>query len=299
MSIEDFVKLNINKINQSISSFKDINANQYIDVQIKKYLQDKLSKDLQNKDLERLLFEELKSHKFVKAKIIDIANKFVLYKPHLEKYFQAVVFKNIFLKVDVDNLANKTVEFINDQPNIDDLEIKFIKSNLKNLTAKCLYLVSQGGFTSDLQHTDYGLRVANEGDSSQFFFIARAMLAGFNCSNVDVRSSRYDAIVDFNSRLIRIQVKGITAGSNISFYDRDRGGQGIDHTHDRNKGQRITSADCDIYVAVDKQVGTCYLIPMSYADSLEDSKAKAVKLNDVSEYLENWNTIIEVALSGK
>jgi hypothetical protein len=38
---------------------------------------------------------------------------------------------------------------------------------------------------------------------------------------------------------------------------------------------------------------------MSYADSLEDSKAKAVKLNDVSEYLENWNTIIEVALSGK
>jgi hypothetical protein len=141
------------------------------------------------------------------------------------------------------------------------------------------------------------LRVANEGDSAQFFFVARAMLAGFNCSNVDVRSSRYDAIVDFNSKLIKIQVKGITAGSNISFFDRDRGGQGIDHTHERNRGQRITKDDCDIYVAVDKQVGTCYLIPMTYADSLEENKAKSVKLADVERYLERWQTIIDVANS--
>jgi len=116
-----------------------------------------------------------------------------------------------------------------------------------------------------------------------------------NCSNVDVRSSRYDAIVDFNSKLIRIQVKGITGGSKISFFDRDRGGQGIDHTHERNRGQRITKDDCDIYVAVDKQVGTCYIIPMTYADALDEEKAKSVKLSDVSDYLERWQTIIDVA----
>lgn len=295
MTIEDFVRLNIYKINTSISSFKDANTNEYIDVDIKNYLQEKLSKDLQSKTTEHQLLSELKSHNFVKAKIVDIANKFVLYKPHLEKYFQATVFKNVFSKVSIEDLANKTVEFINSEPSADELEIKFIKSNLKNLVSKCLYVASQGGFTADLQNTDYGLRVANEGDSAQFFFIARAMLAGFNCSNVDVRSSRYDAIVDFNSKLIRIQVKGIAAGSNISFFDRDRGGQGIDHTHERNRGQRITSKDCDIYVAVDKQVGTCYLIPMTYADGLTADEAKNVKLSDISTYLERWQTIIEVA----
>jgi hypothetical protein len=295
MTIEDFVKLNIYKINTSISSFKDANANEYIDVDIKNYLQEKLSKDLQSNATEYQLLNELKSHNFVKTKIVDIANKFVLYKPHLEKYFQATVFKNVFAKVPIEDLANKTVEFINAEPNVDELEIKFIKSNLKSLVSKCLYVASQGGFTADLQYTDYGLRVANEGDSAQFFFIARAMLAGFNCSNVDVRSSRYDAIVDFNSKLIRIQVKGITAGSNISFFDRDRGGQGIDHTHERNRGQRITSKDCDIYVAVDKQVGTCYLIPMTYADALTADDAKNVKLSDIANYLERWQTIIDVA----
>jgi hypothetical protein len=93
---------------------------------------------------------------------------------------------------------------------------------------------------------------ANAGDSAEFIFVARAILAGFNCSSVDVRSSRYDAIIDYNKKLLRVQIKGISTGNSISFKDRDRGGQGIDHTHERNLGQRITSVDCDIYVAVDK-----------------------------------------------
>lgn len=75
--------------------------------------------------------------------------------------------------------------------------------------------------------------------------------AGFNASSVDVRSSRYDAIVDYNGTLLRIQIKGITGGL-ISFKDRDRGGQGIDYKHQSNQGKRITSKDCDIYAAVDK-----------------------------------------------
>lgn len=139
---------------------------------------------------------------------------------------------------------------------------------------------------------------ANAGDSAQFLFIARAILAGFNASNVDVRSSRYDAIVDYENILLRIQVKGISSG-NISFKDRDRGGQGIDHKHDRNKGKRITGKDCDIYVAVDKQVGICYIVPMSYADTLSDSECINVNLKQLEKYKENWGIIKEVAQSKK
>jgi hypothetical protein len=114
---------------------------------------------------------------------------------------------------------------------------------------------------------------------------------------VDVRSSRYDAIIDYNSILLRIQIKGISSNNIISFFDRDRGGQGIDHNHKRNKGKRITSKDCDIYVAVDKQVGICYIIPMSFADNLDDNKAVNIKLDDLLVYLENWEIIKNLANS--
>ena len=126
-------------------------------------------------------------------------------------------------------------------------------------------------------------------------FLARAILAGYNCSNVDVRSSRYDAVIDYNGKLLRIQIKGVSSDA-ISFKDRDRGGQGIDHTHERNKGERITSKDCDIYVAVDKDVGLCYIIPMKdKIDPMKFEDIKRIKLSDLDEFRENWTVINEVA----
>jgi hypothetical protein len=150
------------------------------------------------------------------------------------------------------------------------------------------------GFSTNINNIDSGVMTANAGDSAEFIFVARAILAGFNCSSVDVRSSRYDAIIDYNDKLLRVQIKGISSGNNISFKDRDRGGQGIDHTHERNIGKRITSKDCDIYVAVDKQVGICYIIPMSWADSLDEDNCKNVKLSEVSIFKENWDVIKEL-----
>lgn len=173
-------------------------------------------------------------------------------------------------------------------------EFKFIKTDLKKIIEKSLYIAMTNGFSSNINQIESGVMTANAGDSAEFIFVARAILAGFNCSSVDVRSSRYDAIIDFNDKLLRVQIKGISSGNNISFKDRDRGGQGIDHKHERNVGQRITSKDCDIYVAVDKQVGICYIIPMSWADKLDEDKCKTVKLSDVVNYKENWNIIKEM-----
>ena len=147
------------------------------------------------------------------------------------------------------------------------------------------------GFPVNINNIESGVMTSNAGDSTEFIFVARAILAGFNCSSVDVRSSRYDAIIDYNDKLLRVQIKGISSGNSISFKDRDRGGKGIDHTHENNIGQRITSKDCDVYVAVDKQVGICYIIPMTWADSLTLEECKNVKLVDISHYKENWDII--------
>jgi hypothetical protein len=296
MELSEFIKQNIALINKKITTFKEGKEGsdyEYNDVEIKNYLQDNFRIAISQQSTRDELINELSNNKYVKSKIEEIANKYFLYKPHLEKFYYSTIFNKVFNVADLNELTELAISRIESNPNINQLEVKFIERDLKNIINKSLFLASMNGFSSDLQNSEMGLRVANEGDSAQFLFIARAILAGFNCSNVDVRSSRYDAIIDVDAKLIRIQIKGITSSNNISFFDRDRGGQGIDHTHERNRGKRITSKDCDIYVAVDKQVGICYIIPMKYADSLNDEKAKNIKLSEVKEFLENWDVILD------
>ncbi|MBQ2665085.1 MAG: hypothetical protein IJG16_13195 [Clostridia bacterium] len=169
----------------------------------------------------------------------------------------------------------------------------FLKTTVTGITKKSLRLILQNGFSSNLNNIESGVMTANEGDSAQFLFLSKAILAGFNCSNVDVRSSRYDAVIDFKNKIFRVQIKGIS-GSTVSFKDRDRGGEGIDTHNARNIGKRITSDDCDIFAAVDKQVGLCYIIPMKDIDPWDDEQIKNVNVKELEHYLENWGIIREL-----
>lgn len=237
--------------------------------------------------------DELKNNNYKKNSIKSIATKYDLSEAELKRYYQTRFFNNIAQVVNLDILSKINIDEIENTLKDETLknEFKFIKTDLKKIIEKSLYIAMTNGFSTNINQIESGIMTANAGDSAEFIFVARAILAGFNCSSVDVRSSRYDAIIDYNDKLLRVQIKGISSGNNISFKDRDRGGKGIDHTHERNIGQRITSKDCDIYVAVDKQVGICYIIPMSWADTLDNDKCKNVKLNEISQYKENWNII--------
>ena len=245
--------------------------------------------------------DELKKVNYSKNKINQIATKFGLKDSELKQYYQTRFFKNIADVVDLEVLSQTNLEEIEKLLDTENLknEFKFIKTDLKKIIEKSLYIAMTNGFSNNINHINSGIMTANAGDSAEFIFVARAILAGFNCSSVDVRSSRYDAIIDFNDKLLRVQIKGISSGNNISFKDRDRGGQGIDHKHESNIGKRITSKDCDIYVAVDKQVGICYIIPMEWADKLSDEKCKNIKLAEVLEYKENWNIIKDMTSTNK
>ncbi|MBU5213071.1 group I intron-associated PD-(D/E)XK endonuclease [Heyndrickxia oleronia] len=285
--MELFVNKNIVEINDSINSFGN---KKY---EIKAYLQEKFLTDIQDDAIKQDLIERFKNVNYVKARIKDIANELVYYNKDLEKFYDAFLYNQFISEIDTDVLVAALDRAVSN--NIKSPEAyRFIKSHFKKLSEKFLLLIQRGGFQANLMNLNEGVMVANSGDSAQFMFISRAILAGFNTSNVDVRSSRYDAIIDYERTLLRVQVKGISSNV-ISFKDRDRGGQGIDHTHERNRGQIITSEDCDIYVAVDKQCGLCYIIPMYQIDSLPDNEKVSVRVNDLSKYLENWNIIKEVA----
>lgn len=246
---------------------------------------------------ENELIQELINKNYNKGMIKEIAIKFALTQAELKRFYSMKFFFEIAEDIDLKELSRNNIEFI--ESKVSEAKKKkfaFIKTELKHIIEKSMYIATTNGFPVNINNINSGVMTANAGDSAEFIFVARAILAGFNCSSVDVRSSRYDAIIDYNNRLLRVQIKGISTGNNISFKDRDRGGEGVDHTHASNIGQRITSIDCDIYVAVDKQVGICYIIPMSWADTLDENEYKNVKISTIIAYKENWNVIKETII---
>lgn len=245
-------------------------------------------------DFKQELVRKFRDLEFKKSKIVDIANEHFISKSDLQSFYDDFLQRSLINDIDREAFVANSVQFIKD--NVADVNhFNYTKTSLKKIVDKQYDFIFSNGFPVNIQNINTGVMTANAGDSAQFLFLARAILAGYNCSNVDVRSSRYDAVVDFNNVLLRLQIKGVSSSNSISFKDRDRGGQGIDHTHERNRGQRITANDCDIYVAVDKEVGICYLIPMSYVDLLPENEITSINLSTLGRYKENWNVISDVA----
>lgn len=261
---------------------------------LKSYMKGYFIYRLNDVGFQQELLRDFRVEKFKKVKIKDIANKYLIAKSDLESFYDDYLQQTLADEVNKEDFINSSLDFI--QKSVKDANhFVYTKTALRKILEKQYDFIFSNGFPTNILNINTGIMTANAGDSAQFLFLARAILAGYNCSNVDVRSSRYDAVVDFNNVLLRLQIKGVSSGNSISFKDRDRGGQGIDHKHERNKGQRITSADCDIYVAVDKEVGICYLIPMYFVDGLPEDQITSINLSTLQHYKENWNIISEVA----
>ena len=286
--MESFILNNIKNINENIEFVK---KSGYSKTEVKAYLKEKFDREIEGNGKE--LLEKFIVEGLVRSRIKDIANEYVYYKTDLVKFYDKSIYKKFsdavnwkIIKADVEASIKKQ---------LNEKEYKFIYKDMNKLITKVLVLLKSGGFQKNLFNINSGIKEANEGDSSQFQFISRAILAGFNCSNVDVRSSKYDSIIDYKGTLLKVQVKGIS-DSNISFKERDRGGQGIDYRHESNKGKIITSSDCDIYVAVDKQCGLCYIIPMMDIDEMRKIDKKDNRsIEELYKYLENWDMIENTA----
>ncbi len=290
-----YIEQNIKEINQANFNLNKEGITLFGSItNLKTFLKGYFITRLNETEFHNKLIKDFSERNFVKAKIIEIADQYFIAKSDLQSFYDEALQSSLIDEIDKEEFINNSLSFI--QKNISNQhQFGYTKTSLRKILEKQYDFIFSNGFPTNLLNINTGIMTANAGDSAQFLFLARAILAGYNCSNVDVRSSRYDAVVDFNNVLLRLQIKGVSSSNAISFKDRDRGGQGIDHTHITNKGKRITSADCDIYVAVDKEIGICYLIPMSYVDNLEEHEITSINLNTLKQYKENWNIIAEVA----
>ncbi len=261
---------------------EDLNYNFY-STHIKNYLHKKLMRALRkDATLKNRLWEEFKNVAFEDNAIKNIAIKKKFYHGDLRKLFRRITFERLTqTDISVDQIASPIIDRIADE------EKEYCKSKLLPILEKTLYLALQGGFAENLTDINPGVMKSNAGDGAEFIFVGRAILAGYNCSQVDVRTSSYDAIIDVRGMIYRVQIKGFS-GESLSFETQTRGGQGVDSKHDSNKSKRITSNDCDLYVAVDKRTGICYIIPTA---KIDEWNVSSKKVNDIEEYRENWNAI--------
>jgi len=310
--LEAFVQDNISEINNDIKQFtykelkkvlSDDQTRKITETEIVPYLSNKFVSYLKENTLTfNQALHDITENTIpdIKNALKEIANSEILLYKDVKSYYENNILQNIQKTTLENKVFSKTIferllryNKHTSTPN-SKTELLYIKNPLKKLLDKSLYIGLANGFTRDMTNINTGTKTANEGDSAQFLFLARAILAGFNCSNVDVRSSRYDAIIDYNNHLLRVQIKGIS-GTSIILKDRDRGGAGIDPSIPRNQGRFISSKDSDIYVAIDKQFGICYLIPTSTIDCFILKGKITVPIKSLNEYQENWNIISIVA----
>lgn len=293
---EKFFEQNISVINSEESGENEGIGKFKYTIPNSKQIEERLGARL----LREIDFDELleKKRQDENINFIEVANEKKLYYKQLERIMRYKVHLSVFERLDTNVFKALLSERLLEEAT--QSEKDFLDKEVAEFCDKLVTFIGMQGFRTNMLNINSGVMTANAGDAAQFLFIARAIMLGFNCSNVDVRSSRYDAVIDYEGVILKIQIKGIS-DEVVKFKDRDRGGNGNDHNNISNIGKYISSEECDLYVTVDKQFGICYIIPVEeYIEPLDRAtKRNGVKLSELSQFKENWNIIISLAQKKK
>ena len=133
------------------------------------------------------------------------------------------------------------------------------------------------------------------GAADENIFIGKASKAGFFCVFKVWRDMPYDAVLDYDNILYRVEVKGSSTGT----YDLTRGGRsGAQiNRNAENRTRRITRDDCDFVVCVDSNNGDCFILPV---DILDITNRQSFKTGALEPFKEKWKLFIydEYRLTG-
>ena len=284
--MDDFLERNLFTINgKSSKYFDDYKKKIPNNRQIEEYLGKKLLKT--NIDI---YVEEAYKKGLDPKRLEEIANSLGVFKNHLDTYIKQKVYSKIVSQINLKDQLQKILFEDNENNNLE-----FIKKEYEPFLNKISKIIEMGGFGYNKLFINSGKMTANAGDAGQFLFISRAILLGYNCSNVDVRSSRYDAVIDYDNILLKIQVKSFSDDT-ISYKDRDRGGNDTDSSGLTSRGSIIDDSEVNLYVAVDKQTGLCYIIPMSHIKEKINDFIYTENINKLEKYKENWDEIQRTAI---
>ncbi len=299
MSIEKRVQNTIEEFNDNQTAFFNkilaehpSEKKKEIKYDYKRQLDQNFRKFMDDKEKKDLAIKRLKDHKFLKKEQTVIANQFFVRTSNIEKFFLNVFFHQLYTKSKSENslLEKKILEIIQETFFDDTAEFKFLENQLKKNISLFSPFILNGGNNQNFSLLEIGINTSNQGDGAEHIFVAKAMIAGFNASKVDVGSSGYDAIIEGKDEsLLKVQVKSFTT-DNFSRKGRDRGGEGIDSSNRSNIGKLVSSRNCDIFVAVNKKNSELFIFSKKEIDCLPETN---IKRKDYMKNWENWEKINE------
>ncbi len=125
------------------------------------------------------------------------------------------------------------------------------------------------------------------GAADENIFIGKASKAGFFCFFKVWRDMPYDAVLDYDNILYRVEVKGSSTGT----YDLTCGGRsGAQiNRNAENRTRRITRDDCDFVVCVDSNNGDCFILPV---DILDITNRQSFRTRALEPFKEKWKLFI-------
>lgn len=123
-----------------------------------------------------------------------------------------------------------------------------------------------------------------QGSGNEMLAVSRALKHGLIVFFKAWPDTNYDLVVDCNSRLYRVEVKG-TGSDRLSLTRGWRAGKQIDRKA-KSRSRKIDKRDCDVLIGVNAKNGDCYIVPIRCVLKIP---GKTVALKKLEPYKEKWS----------
>ena len=197
--IENLVKSSIGEYNNNQKKFFEKLKEQYSETDIKEIKYDfKRQLDanfrvfMNDEIKKKQAIDKLQLENYSKKKHQDIATDFLINKGDIEKFYINHFFNEIYQSSDVEILEKNILKFIKENYFDDEKKFNYLKSVVSKIISLFSPYILKGGNDQNFALLEIGINNSNQGDGAEHIFVAKAMIAGFNASKVDVGSSDYD-----------------------------------------------------------------------------------------------------------
>lgn len=126
------------------------------------------------------------------------------------------------------------------------------------------------------------------GYASESLVVGRAMLCGYILFVKAWRDSKYDAVLDANGSLFRIEIKGTAGDSSISTSSGGRAGEQISRDVE-SRERPLSKVDCDWLIATTSMDSHCWVMPVEIIEILE---VKSIPINSLQLFKEKWGVFV-------
>lgn len=126
------------------------------------------------------------------------------------------------------------------------------------------------------------------GYAGESLAIGRALVCGYNLFFKAWRDAKYDAVLDANGVLFRLEIKQTSGNTSLSTSSGGRTGQQIDRTAGSREAPLSTS-DCDFILGVQSLNGTCWIIPVEIVEILN---RKSLTFQFLPYFEEKWEIFV-------